>query len=288
MGYAPVPIDHFYGDYRNICDDSAIIDGVSTAMSSDDRRPWISCNRDVDSPEWERARMVREAMLRAIDRVAILNNIAFGEGEPSYLGYWANRGRMQQLGLDQLGPGDMDYDQTAARKLLAEAGYPDGFAVRVNKRLGTGTLLLVKDAVASDWLELGLNVTLHNQEPAAYRVQSQARRTIDIYGLNDAPSFPEPLNVYSLVYSSAGGDMFGVNHADLDRLISIAETTLHTDERWRVQGEIARFIYENVLAMPLYAENGVWPLGAEVDHWQVAPAGLDWLSYWEDARVRRR
>ena len=296
-GRVLVPIDDFYGDYRNICDDSEIVNGVATEMTSDNRRPWVSCNRDVDSSEWERARKVREAMLRAIDRDTIMQNFHPNSGEPWrilnanviepwYIGIWANRGRMQQLGLDRLGPNDMDYDQTAARNLLAEAGYPDGFTVRVNKRLGTGTMLLVKDAVARDWIEVGIDVILQDQQPDAYRVQSQARRTIDIYGLNDAPSFPEPLRGYSTVYSSSSNDMFGVNHPEIDRLIRIAETTFDTDARWRVQGDIARFIYENVLAMPLHTEFAVWPLGAGVDSWQPAPAELDWLSNWEYARRR--
>ncbi len=286
-GKVTIPIDEFYGDYRNICDDSDIVNGVATTMSSGDRRPWVSCDRDVDSAEWERAHKVREAMLRAIDRNSLINNVAFGEGEPWYIGIWANRGWMQQLGFDRLGRGDMDYDPVAARQLFAEAGYPDGFDVSVNKRLGTGTLLVVKDAVATDWLEIGLDVTLHNQQPAAYRVNSRARKTTDIYGSNDAPSFPEPLRAYTDFYRSASLDTYGVNHPELDRLIDLAGSTLDTDERWRIQGEIARFIYDNVLSMPLYAGNAVWPLGPEVDSWQAAPAGLDWLSYWEDARRRR-
>ena len=284
---SPDRADAYFGDYNNLCDDSEIVNGMAPEMSSDDRRPWISCDPDPNSERWERARKVREAMLRSIDRQALINNIAFGEGEPWYISYWANRGRMAQLGLDRLGPGDMDYDPAAAKQLLAEAGYANGFDVRVNKRLGTGTLLLVKDAVATDWLELGLDVTLQNQQPAAYRVTSQARKVNDIYGLNDAPSFPEPLRVYSTVYHSRGTNLFGVNHPVLDRFIGYAETELHTDERWGIQSQIARFIYDNVLAMPLYAENSVWPLGPEVDSWQAAPAELDWLSYWEYARVRR-
>ncbi len=281
------PIDDVFGDYKNICDDSEIVNGVATEMSSDDRRPWISCDRDVSSDEWERARMVREGMLRGIDRDSLINNIAFGEGEPWFIGIWANRGRMQQLGLDTLGPGDMDYDLAAAQELLSEAGYPDGFNVRLNVRLGTGTLITVKNAVATDWLEMGLDVTLQNQPPAAYRVTSQARKVHDIYGLNDAPSFPEPLRVYSTVYTSSGTNLFGVNHPDLDKFIEDSEAELDTDTRWQIQGDLARFIYENVLSMPLYAENAVWPLGAEVDSWQASPAELDWLSYWDMPRRRR-
>jgi ABC-type transport system substrate-binding protein len=274
-------IDDHIGNYENICDDSDIVNGVATEMSSDDRRPWISCDRDVTSAEWERARKVREAMLRSIDRQALINNIAFGEGEPWYVGIWANRGRMQQLGLDTLGPGDMDFDPAAAQELMVQAGYPDAFDVLINKRLGTGTLLTVKEAVLTDWQEFGFEVTAQNQPPAAYRVTSQARKVNNIYGLNDAPSFPEPLRVYSTVYTSSGTNLFGINHPDMDQFILDAEAELDTDERWRIQADLAKFIYENVLSMPLYAENAVWPLGPEVDSWQAAPAELDWLSYWD-------
>ena len=145
---------------------------------------------------------------------------------------------------------------------------------------------MVKDAVATDWLELGLDVTLQDQSPAPYRMMSEGRRTNDIYGLNDAPSFPEPLRMYSVVYSSQGRNLLGVNHPEMDRLIEDAGRELDTDVRWQIQGDLARFIYDNVLAMPLYAGNAIWPLGPEVDSWQVAPAELDWLSYWENARRR--
>ena len=281
-GKIKVPVDEHYSDYQNLCDDGT---------GHSDIRPWVACDRDVNSAEWERARKVREAMLRSINRDELINNISFGEGEPWYIGIWANRGRMQQLGLDKLGwpdgPRPMDYDPALAKQLLTEAGYPDGFTVPIAKRLGTGTLLSVKDAVAGMWEKIGLTTKLRNEQPASYRVKSQNRTAIDVYGLNDAPSFPEPLRVYSTVYTSASGGMFGVNHPIMDAFILKAETTYDTDERWRVQGELAEFIFENTLSMPLYAENAVWPLSGEVDSWQVAPAELDWLSYWETPRRKR-
>ena len=81
------------------------------------------------------------------------------------------------------------------------------------------------------------------------------------------PASPEPLRVYSTVYTSRGTNLFGVNHPDIDKFIWDSEAELDADERWRIQADLAKFIYENVLSMPLYAENAVWPLSSEVDSW---------------------
>jgi ABC-type transport system substrate-binding protein len=274
-GNIRVRVDEEGTSYEYFCDDGS---------GEDQRRPWVSCDREVGSVDWERARKVREAMTISIDRQALINNIAFGEGEPWYIGIWANRGRMEQLGLNDL---EWEYNPERAMELLTEAGYPDGFKVPIAKRSGTGTLLLVKDAVAGMWEKVGLQTELRNVQASSYRTISQARKANDIYGLNDAPSFPEPLRVYSTVYTSSGTNLFGVNHPDLDKFIEDSEAELDTDVRWGIQGDLAKFIYENVLSMPLYAENAVWPLGAEVDSWQASPAELDWLSYWDMPRRRQ-
>ena len=268
-GEIRVKVDPEGTSYEYFCDDGS---------GEDQRRPWVSCDREVGSVDWERARKVRLAMTLAINRDELINNIAFGEGEPWYIGIWANRGRMEQLGLNDL---SWDYDPERAMELLEEAGYPDGFEVPIAKRSGTGTLLLVKDAVAVMWEKVGLQTKLRNVQAASYRTVSQARKANDMYGLNDAPSFPEPLRVYGTVYSSTANDMFGVNHPEIDRLIEEIRETQDTDARWKVQGDLAKFIFDQVFSLPLYAENAVWPLSGKVGPWDAAPAELDWLSYWD-------
>ena len=268
-GEIRVKVDPEGTSYEYFCDDGS---------GEDQRRPWVSCDREVGSVDWERARKVRLAMTLAINRDELINNIAFGEGEPWYIGIWANRGRMEQLGLNDL---SWDYDPERAMELLEEAGYPDGFEVPIAKRSGTGTLLLVKDAVAVMWEKVGLQTKLRNVQAASYRTVSQARKANDMYGLNDAPSFPEPLRVYGTVYSSTANDMFGVNHPEIDRLIEEIRETQDTDARWKVQGDLAKFIFDQVFSLPLYAENAVWPLSGKVGPWEAAPAELDWLSYWD-------
>ena len=163
-GEIRVKVDPEGTSYEYFCDDGS---------GEDQRRPWVACDREVGSEDWERARKVRLAMTLAIDRQGLINNIAFGEGEPWYIGIWANRGRMEQLGLNDL---SWDYDPERAMELLEEAGYPDGFEVPIAKRQGTGTLLLVKDAVAVMWEKVGLQTKLRNVQPSSYRTISQARK----------------------------------------------------------------------------------------------------------------
>jgi len=265
---ANVPVDAVNSDYKQICH----------------LRAWIACDREIGSAGWEKARKVREAMTLSIDRQKLINNIAFGEGEPWFVGIWANRARMEQFGLDKL---KWDFDPARAKELLVEAGYPDGFDVPIALRGGTGDLIINLEAVAVMWEEIGLKTTLRNVQPASYRVESAGRNTMDIYGLNDAPSFPEPLRVYGTVYTSAGNSYFGINHPIMDQLIEDTEAEMDEEKRWGIQADIARFIFDNTLSMPLYAENAVWPLGPEVDSWKAAPAELDWLSYWEMPRRRQ-
>jgi peptide/nickel transport system substrate-binding protein len=66
-------------------------------------------------------RRVRQALVRAIDRHALVREGLGGHGVPARnplpRAMWGYAGRTKELGLDR----------SAARRLLAEAGYPDGF-----------------------------------------------------------------------------------------------------------------------------------------------------------------
>ena len=65
--------------------------------------PWVSASPDFDSPEWERARKVREALAISIDRQTIVDTILRGEGQPNvmfgcgcqYAQAWARRAQVR-------------------------------------------------------------------------------------------------------------------------------------------------------------------------------------------------
>jgi len=89
----------------------------------DGDRAWVSANADVNSPEWANARKVREAMTIAIDRQTLVDTLLAGFGAPLCIRDWG--------GYEHLVPADWtcDYDPERAKRLLAEAGYPDGFTI---------------------------------------------------------------------------------------------------------------------------------------------------------------
>jgi peptide/nickel transport system substrate-binding protein len=107
---------------------------------------------------------VRRAMALAIDRQAIVDGALLGEGKPaSYIpeAYaWA------------VGPDDQPYstqDLDEARRLLAEAGYPDGFDIELMHLAGYGTYLDRFVEILADQLsEVGINATIVPQEQATW------------------------------------------------------------------------------------------------------------------------
>ena len=71
------------------------------------------------------------------------------------------------------------------------------------------------------------------------------------------------------------------------QLMLEAFSTANEDARWAIQAEMARWIFDNALVIPLYTENIVWPLGPALGAWEPAIGTIEWLSYWEFAPHRQ-
>lgn len=110
----------------------------------------ITVNR---SREWFQNPLVREAMSYAVDRDALVQGLLFGKGKPAYQpfpdGFWA-------ASPDAKAP---SYDPDRAKELLAEAGYPDGFAFEA-VAANTPGATQVAEAVAAQLAEVGIDVKI--------------------------------------------------------------------------------------------------------------------------------
>lgn len=107
---------------------------------------------------------VRRALSMAIDRGAIVDRLFQGNATA------ANQFAPSYLAGAAPDMPDLAYDLDAAKALLAEAGYADGFAIQLsapNARYANGTT--VAQAITQYWTRLGLDVTLNTQPWAGFR-----------------------------------------------------------------------------------------------------------------------
>ena len=89
----------------------------------DPSNAWISANDDPDSVEWANAVIVKRAMAIAIDRQTIVDALLSGFGKVLYMRDWMGH-------EDKADPRWVfEYDPEAAKQLLVEAGFPDGFEI---------------------------------------------------------------------------------------------------------------------------------------------------------------
>ena len=108
----------FYGNWYPI-------PGVETRPGYDPDLPWVSASADLESREWEEARKVRQALMMAIDRQAILDTTilsGYGHLNTPLGGYSGFEDYLEGWDWPR-------YDPEGARELLAEARYPDGFRI---------------------------------------------------------------------------------------------------------------------------------------------------------------
>ena len=246
--------------------------------------PWVACDRDVNSAEWDKARKVRQAMSMAIDRVKLVNNLAFGEGRPFYHQGWSGHDeRAKQFGLDQLA---YEYDPEKAKELLAEAGYPNGFSINMYlyPRPQAGNIEAAK-AVATMWEDVGITTVQSTSPYSGFRPGTVNRTALGVSGHNAGPSV-EPVLGYFRIYSPKGSFNFGFEHPVLEQYFEEASELTDEEERWAKTAEMTKWMFDNVAQIVLFEENAVWPVGPNIDEWPVMAGNVSWLSNWEDVPHR--
>ncbi len=102
-----------------------------------------------DTPSMQRSLKVRQALRMSIDREALNDVILGGLGTPAYLGGQTLKDPVWAENADKW---TIPYDVEAAKALLAEAGYGDGFEVTFWAGLSNEDVELA-DAIAADWLK---------------------------------------------------------------------------------------------------------------------------------------
>ncbi len=163
---------------------------------------------------------VRQALNCAIDRQTMLAAILEGRGE-------AARGPVPSLLRRGPAPAGYAYDPQRARVLLAEAGYPDGFSMRIYQTADSENLDMCQ-AVQAYLQAVGIRVSIVQLEWSTF-LAAVADGEADAFWLSWWADYPDAENfLYPLFHSDnlgAGGNRSRYVDTQFDRLIEQAVTT---------------------------------------------------------------
>jgi peptide/nickel transport system substrate-binding protein len=199
---------------------------------------------------------VRQAVYQAIDIEAIRTGIMRG--------YAMLAGMIIQPGMNGYTP-EFDvrpaYDPDTAMALLAEAGYPAGFAVGLdcpkNRYLNDAAICR---AVAGMLAKVGIAVELAIAPMGEHIAKLRERRT-DFYMLSWGGAAFDSLNHFVYLYRSDGQyNATGYANPRVDELIDAIATELVTYGRDAMIEEVWRTVLADVVVVPLHHQVMVWAL----------------------------
>lgn len=187
---------------------------------------------------------VRKAISMAVDRKSMVKAI-YGGGETSgpvnpSLGDWA-------LPLEEREK-LLSYNPEEAKKLLAEAGYPNGFDTTMMVTNGYGEQLVrVAQWVAEDLRNVGINVEIEVVEYAAYFSEKWPNVDYDM-GVGYQTYFQEPDEwLRTQLHTDGSRNWYNISDPELDKLLDEQRTILDVEKRKQYIYEIQRYVLENVV-----------------------------------------
>jgi peptide/nickel transport system substrate-binding protein len=209
---------------------------------------------------------VRKALYHAVDVEAIRTQVMRGLSQPTALTVPDPTGAGVPAELDKR----FAYDPAASRKLLAEAGYPKGFAFTLNcpnDRYINDEKICV--ALAAMWARIGLNVRAETSPKAQYFPKLAKRDTTAFMhgwggGSPDAIWILKPV-LHSPNPAGAGdSNSGGIKHARLDELIDAVEGEMDRGKRQAMVNEAVRIVRDEFLTIPLHRQVIPWVSKANV------------------------
>ncbi len=215
---------------------------------------------------------VREALTLAIDRAEITQFVTRGGEKPAH-GFTPD-------GLQgYTTPQPLTHDPERARRLLDEAGYPEGegfptLEVLINT---SETHRRVAEAIQSMWQEsLGIEIAIDNKEWKVY-LDAQSRLDYDISRSGWIGDFMDPITFLSLWTTEDGNNDTGWSHADYDTLIQRAQHSRTTEAHFRLLREAEGILLDALPVAPIYWYTQVYMKHPRLEGW--APKLLDNRPY---------
>lgn len=233
---------------------------------------------NVHRPPLDRV-LLRRALSLAIDRRAIAQDVLLGSRRPAFAmtppdcGGYSPRAAVPD-------------DPAAARRLLAEAGFPGGRGLLVFNVLSYQSTesLLILQAVQAEWArELGVQVTITPQEQKTL-FQNQRDHNYAIAFSGWIADYPDPSTFLDTMVTGNGNNYAGWSDPDYDRWIAAAESTAAPAPRFEDFQRAEAILIREAPILPLFYDTAVYLKQPYVRGWTASQ--LDFHRF-SDVWLRR-
>jgi peptide/nickel transport system substrate-binding protein len=197
---------------------------------------------------------VRQALSLAIDRESILKGLLQGKGTLGQI-IGPNFGPKYSLPIDQLGEGAKYFkrDVAEAKKLLAAAGYANGFELTLQKNATPPSPLWATEQVqliTANWKDAGIKANLEFQDYASFIGTTHAGKPKEV-GNTGPGALPDPDSVTYRWYHPSSDTRYGrVDDATFTALLEAQRAEFEEGKRLELLKEIQR--YEAVQQQVIY------------------------------------
>ena len=202
---------------------------------------------------------VRKAMSMAIDRTAIVQRLMDGMATSAY--QYMPDGMFGSLPKAPA----IKFDPEGAKKLLADAGYPNGFEITLaatNDRYINDTQ--IAQAVAQYLTRIGIKTTLESQ-PAAIFFPKRAKREFSLslggwsYENGEASSFLQFWVASSNPQKSLGTSNYGgFSSPEFDSVFLPAMSLMDNAKRNAQYQKATQIALDNLPEIPIHFESSIW------------------------------
>ncbi|MEK6372139.1 MAG: ABC transporter substrate-binding protein [Acidobacteriota bacterium] len=212
---------------------------------------------------------VRQAIAHAIDRDKIIRDIQRGYARPTETmlaeGHWARAENLPAY----------PYDPAKAKKLLAEAGYPNGFSFTFKTSTDAEANLRAQ-AIQQMLKQVGITMTIQSNEMSTFFADI-GKGAFQMYSLS-RNGISDPDFFYVLFYSKnippEGQNRGYYSNPRIDQLLLEGRSTFDRAQRKPKYEEIQKIVATELPYISLYMQDSVAIMRSNIDGYVQYPAGF--------------
>ncbi len=207
--------------------------------------------------------LVRQAAAHAIDKNLLIDKI-LGGNAASIDGI---------LSPDAFGASDLPvygYDPEMAKKLLADAGFPNGIDIVMDTE---GAFKDTAEAIASLLTKVGIRTTVavgeSAQLTAKWRLQGKEPKTGDMYFSSWGNGSLDPFDIFTPTHrTNDRGNSAGYSNPAVDALLDAAATELDVEKRAGMYREAELIINADLPYLYLWVPQDIYGVSDRLSGWQ--------------------